>query len=75
MKYPHYISEKFEYPLQNKTIPIYWGATYIEHYYPNCCIQLSGNIKSDILIDKRYITKFQEIFERCGGVPKKIICR
>jgi len=50
MRYPHYITEKFENAIRNKTIPIYLGCTKIEKYYPNCCIWLSGNVCGDILL-------------------------
>lgn len=52
MKYPHYITEKFFNPINHKTIPIYWGAKYIELWYPNSCIQLCGNINTDMLLIK-----------------------
>ena len=71
-KYPHYITEKFEFPLKNKTIPIYWGAKYIEHYYPNCCIQLSGNIKSDILLIKDILQNSKKYLKDMEKAQKKL---
>ena len=50
MKYPHYISEKFTTPLNYKCIPVYWGCSLIEKYYPHSCIQLNGDIRHDILL-------------------------
>lgn len=72
MKYPHYITEKFETALKYQTIPIYWGAKYIEYYYPNCCIQLSGNIKSDILLIKDILQNSQKYFKNMEKAQKKL---
>ena len=71
-KYPHYITEKFEHPLRYKTIPIYWGAKYIECYYPNCCIQLSGNIKSDILLIKDILQNSKKYLKDMEKAQKKL---
>jgi hypothetical protein len=45
-----YISEKFINPLMVKTIPLYWGAHCAKTEFPNCFIQLTGNLETDLQI-------------------------
>ena len=47
-KTPHYFSEKITNSLLCQTIPIYWGCTNIDSYFPDNVINLSGDINNDI---------------------------
>lgn len=49
-KTPHYFSEKITNTLLSSTVPIYYGATTIDSYFPNCIIKLTENIQQDILL-------------------------
>jgi hypothetical protein len=45
-----YISEKFMNPILCKCIPIYWGAQYVETYFPTTCFKLLGRVDSDMIL-------------------------
>lgn len=45
-----YISEKFMNAVLHGCIPLYWGARYIEKYFPNSCFQLLGRLDSDMVL-------------------------
>lgn len=45
---PEYFSEKITQSLVSKCVPIYWGCTNIENYFPNMTYKLSGNIEKDM---------------------------
>lgn len=44
-----YISEKFCNAISYGTVPIYWGAPRVEHYFgPGCCLVLTGDLDLDM---------------------------
>jgi hypothetical protein len=45
----HYFTEKIVNPFMYHTIPLYWGCTKIEEYFPTYSIKLTGNINMDII--------------------------
>jgi hypothetical protein len=45
---PHYFSEKIMNPLLFETVPLYYGATRIEDYFPGQSIRLTGEIGDDL---------------------------
>lgn len=45
---PEYFSEKITQALVSKCVPIYWGCTNIENYFPKMTYKLSGNIERDM---------------------------
>ena len=49
----HYFSEKIINPLNRKVTPVYLGCYNIDHYFPEMCIKLTGNIQEDmnLLVD------------------------
>jgi len=51
----HYFTEKIVNPLLYDTIPLYWGCTKIEEYFPNYSIKLTGNINMDIITINRVL--------------------
>jgi hypothetical protein len=46
----HYFSEKIMNPLLCNSIPIYYGCTNIESYFPNQIIHLTGKIDEDMTL-------------------------
>lgn len=62
---PEYFSEKITQALVSKCVPIYWGCTHIDNYFPNMTYKLSGNITDDMTLieticnnlEKHYIDK------------------
>jgi hypothetical protein len=46
--HPHYVSEKILNPLLCGTVPIYWGCSNINTYFPNMTYPLMGNLQKDM---------------------------
>lgn len=51
----HYFTEKIVNPFLYDTIPLYWGCTKIEEYFPNYSIKLTGNINMDMITINRVL--------------------
>ena len=68
-KLPHYFSEKITNTLLCGTIPIYWGCTNINTYFPNMVICLTGNLESDLFLIS-HIVKNPEKYEKHIDIDK-----
>ena len=47
---PSYVSEKYTNSILCGTIPVYWGATNVDSFFPNITISLSGNLEKDMYL-------------------------
>ena len=45
---PEYFSEKITQALVSKCVPIYWGCTHIDNYFPGLTHKLVGNVDRDM---------------------------
>jgi len=46
----HYFSEKITNPLNRNVTPLYLGCYNIHHYFPEMCVEITGNVKEDMLL-------------------------
>jgi len=46
----HYFSEKIINPLNRNVTPIYLGCYNIRHYFPEMYVELTGNVREDMLL-------------------------
>lgn len=46
----HYFSEKIINPLNRNITPLYLGCYHIQNYFPEMFIQLTGNVREDMLL-------------------------
>lgn len=46
----HYFSEKIINPLNRKVTPLYLGCYNIHHYFPEMYVELTGNVREDMLL-------------------------
>jgi hypothetical protein len=60
----HYFTEKIINPFVYNTIPLYWGCSKIESYFPNHLIPLTGNIHIDIEAIKFILKNPQQFIDR-----------
>ena len=60
----HYFTEKIINPFVYNTIPLYWGCSTVENYFPNHVIPLTGNINIDLEAIKLVLKNPQQFIDR-----------
>jgi hypothetical protein len=60
----HYFTEKIINPFVYNTIPVYWGCSKVENYFPNHVIPLTGDIHIDMEAIKFILKNPQQFINR-----------
>ena len=60
----HYFTEKIINPFVYNTIPLYWGCSNVENYFPNHVVPLTGDIHIDLEAIKFILKNPQQFINR-----------